>query len=210
MRPSTTTELAKRLPRSALPAAASERSGTTRGGTTRGNALLRGALLTTLCTVLLTAPACTATVSHGRLVPGEPVAVDLDGDGSAERVEVDPADDSLTIADGSVFYRSRDRWQVVQAVLGDTDRDGLTEIIALLDSETGRHIGLFAFFGGSYRERLVTQAIVPAPSAIEVVTEGADMLVLFQPAGAVAPRETLLRWNGFGYTRVEVSSDASL
>lgn len=168
-------------------------------------------------------------ISHEQLVPGKPVQADLDGDGTLEQIEIDPQDDSLTITDGSVFYRSRDKWRVVQALLGDTDHDGLTEVITLLDSAKGRHLGLFAYFGGAYRERFVTQAIDPAPTAIEVLTGEAtdqatgnstssgsasdvgeadgDLVVLIQPppdAGS-EPQRTLLRWNGFGYTRVETS-----
>ena len=45
---------------------------------------------------------------------------------------------------------------MVEALLGDTDRNGLPEVVTLLDPD-GRHLGLFAYFGGEYRERLVTQ-----------------------------------------------------
>jgi hypothetical protein len=167
-------------------------------------------------------PAARPNITHGVLVPGEPIAADLDGDGVAEQVQIDPADDSITISDGSVFYRSRAKWKVVQAVLGDTDRNGLTEIVALLDSDKGRHLAVFACFGGAYRERLVTQAIDPAPLGIEIVADvtdggrrdtggsagaaGADeLVVLIQPPPATGGevQRTLLRWNGFGYTRVE-------
>lgn len=176
-----------------------------------------------------TSGAAAPETAHGQLTPGEPVWADLDGDGDLEQIAIDPQDDSLTITDGSVFYRSRDKWRVVQALLGDTDRDGLTEVVALLDSEKGRHLGLFAYFGGAYRERFVTQAIDPAPTAIEVVKgeatdqaagdsagggsasdvgeAGGDLVALVQlPAdGGSEPQKTLLRWNGFGYTRVETS-----
>ncbi len=181
-----------------------------------------------LCAAFLGALACSSDtpppgLTHGELVPGRVAQADLDGDGSVEQVEIDPGDDSLTISDGSVFYRSRDKWTVVQATLSDTDGDGVTEVVALLDSDKGRHIGVFAYHGEAYRERLVTQALDPAPLRLEIVTgvpagggagrewgaDGAtrrsDLLVLIQPPAAEGgtPQRTLLRWNGFGYTRVD-------
>ena len=51
---------------------------------------------------------------------------------------------------------------------GDLDHDGLPEVVTLVDDEEGRHIGLFAYFGGEYRERIVTSEIVPAPAVLAV------------------------------------------
>jgi hypothetical protein len=164
------------------------------------------------------APSATPVITHGQLVPGTPSTADLDGDGTVEQVLVDPTDRSLSIRDGDVYYRSRGRWRVVQAVLGDTDHDGLTEVVALLDSAEGGHLGLFSYFGGQYRERLVTQEISPVPLSIEVVdgsevppgtdslgsasTVG-DVVVLVQRAsGKTQYERTFLRWNGFGFTRI--------
>jgi hypothetical protein len=162
-------------------------------------------------------------VTHDRLVPGVPTSADLDGDGSQEEILVDTADFSLSFRDGAVVYHSREEWRIVQAVLGDTDRDGLTEVVTLLDSEDGRHLGLFAYFAGEFRERLVTQAISPAPIAIEIVdcsqnadsaggdesaAADGDVIVLVQEpaAGQTAARRTLLRWNGFGFTRIKAAA----
>ncbi len=149
-------------------------------------------------------------VSHGELVAGLPAAVDLDGDGREEEVLFDPEDRSLSITDGEVSYHSRAKWLVVQAALGDTDHDGLTEVVALLDSTKGRHLGLFAYFGGEYRERLVTQAIVPRPLEIEVMSLAqGDIVVLVQEVttDATSTQRTFLRWNGFGFTRIETTAD---
>ena len=88
--------------------------------------------------------------------PGTTYSADLDGDGACEQILIDGTPASLTITDGDVVYHSRDKWQVVEACLGDTDRDGLPEVVTLLDADDGRHLGLFAYFGGEYRERLVT------------------------------------------------------
>ena len=56
--------------------------------------------------------------------------------------------------------------------MGDTDHDGLLEVVTLVDGDDGRHIGLFAYFGGEYRERLVTQELSPRPRSLQVVTVG--------------------------------------
>jgi hypothetical protein len=140
------------------------------------------------------------------------VAADLDGDGQTEEILVDSLDRHLAIRDGDVYYRSRAKWTVVQADLGDTDQDGLTEVVTLLDSADGRHLGLFAYFGGAYRERLVTQSIVPRPLAIRVVQDtsllasrSGDAVELTQQTGAGDRTQRIfLRWNGFGFTQIEV------
>lgn len=160
-----------------------------------------------------------AVITHGRLIPGVPATADLDGDGVPEEVLLSTKDGTLSITDGAVSYHSRARWRVVQAVLGDTDHNGQTEVVTLLDSQDGRHLGLFAYYGGQYRERLVTQPIRPAPVRIEVVDSSllaagavtaaglplsGDLVVLIQKVGETdaALRRTLLSWNGFGFTRI--------
>jgi hypothetical protein len=187
--------------------------------------MLIGLAAVTVVAVVLLTTGCSdqegiTPVSRDRLTPGETSTADLDGDGTSEEVLVDAEDASLTITDGDVVYHSRDKWQVVQAYLGDTDQNGLLEVVTLLDSEEGRHLGLFAYFGGEYRERLVTSEITPAPVALKVVnfeealkredpelvtTLIGDMVVLIQApvAGETRARQTLLRWNGFGFTGVE-------
>jgi hypothetical protein len=141
-------------------------------------------------------------IARGELVPGEPAHADLDGDGGLEEILVDAADCSLYIGDGPLSYRNRAKWRVFQAVLGDTDHNGLTEVVTLLDSAEGRHLGLFAYFGGEYRERLVTQEIIPSPLAIEITDHGEVILVQPPTSGETAAERTLLRWNGFGFTRI--------
>jgi len=148
------------------------------------------------------------TAIHAELAPGEAVEADLDADGIPEIALLDPDDRTIFIEDGSVTYRTRERWKVVQAAIGDLDGDGLPEVVALLDSEVGRHIGLFAYFGGEYRERLVSQAIDPAPLSMRVIDGGGqsgEVLELQQPSSGPgdALRVVLLRWNGFGFTRIE-------
>jgi hypothetical protein len=145
----------------------------------------------------------TTATTQTELVPGAPTHVDLDADGTPEQVLIDAGDRSLLISDGAFSYRSRDKWRIFQAVLGDTDRDGLTEVVTLLDSVDGRHLGLFAYFGGEYRERLVTQEIIPTPLAIQVTDSGQVVLIQEPAAGETAPGRALLRWNGFGFTRIE-------
>ena len=144
--------------------------------------------------------------SGDKLTLGVTYSVDLDGDGVLEQVLIDGSPASLTITDGKVVYRSRDRWQVVEAGLGDTDRDGLLEVVTLLDDEEGRHIGLFAFFGGKYRERLVTSELNPPPLTFEVLgtSSGDQLLLTVEPApGQNEPQQVLCRWNGFGFSSIE-------
>jgi hypothetical protein len=152
-------------------------------------------------------PAESQETDHRDLVPDEPTHADLDGDGDLEEILLDATDGSLSITDGAVSYRSRAKWRVFQAALGDTDHNGLTEVVTLLDSEHGRHLGLFAYFGGEYRERLVTQTISPAPLSIEIIEHGQVLLVQEPIGGQEAPQLTLLRWNGFGFTRVDTATD---
>ncbi|MCE5253573.1 MAG: hypothetical protein LLG45_05110 [Actinomycetia bacterium] len=159
--------------------------------------------------------------SHDELAPGTIYSVDLDGDGADETIVIDGARGSLTITDGDTAYHSRNKWHIVQTWLGDTDHDGLPEVVALLDAEDGRHLGLFAFFGGEYRERLVTSALVPPPLALKVVDSkevaqeagfageyAGDVIVLTEEgagddaAGGPATRDVVYRWNGFGFTAV--------
>ena len=156
---------------------------------------------------------------RGPLAADQAAHVDLDGDEALETVLIAGDEGSLIITDAESVYRSRDRWRVVQAFLGDTNGDGRPEVVALLDADDGRHLGLFAYFAGEYRERLVTKEISPAPVALEVVdraevlrdgesiaVDGAgDIVVLWQePApGESEGARVLLRWNGFSFTRVE-------
>jgi hypothetical protein len=111
-------------------------------------------------------------IQADRLVPEITYTDRFDGDGISETVliESDPA--SLTIEDGSTVYHSRDKWHIVEAFLGDTDHNGLPEVVTLLDAEDGRHLGLFAYFGGDYRERFVTSALTPRPLSLQVHTAG--------------------------------------
>jgi hypothetical protein len=156
-------------------------------------------------------------VSSGdKLAPDTAYSVDLDADGSPEQVIVDGASATLTIRDGDVVYHSRDKWQVVEAHVGDTDHDGLLEVVTLVDGDDGRHIGLFAYFGGEYRERLVTQELSPRPLSLQVVTAGrptedeviaaalaaGDLIVVTEEPtpDATGAQTTIYRWNGFGFT----------
>ena len=193
-----------------------------------------GARLLTASSALLIAVTLVATVfagcsqddrahgvpaaAHDRLEPGITYSADLDGDDVDEQVVIDGTPATLTISDGDVVYRSRDRWQIVQAHLGDTDRDGLLEIVTLVDDDEGRHIGLFAYYRGEYRERLVSSEIVPRPVALEVVGPGstaldpavaatltgdAVLLTLEAAAGQTGTITVLCRWNGFSFTGIE-------
>ena len=124
----------------------------------------------------------------------------------------------LTITDGDVVYRSRQKWKIVASSFGDLDHDGLPEVVTLVDDEEGRHIGLFAYFGGEYRERIVTSEVVPAP-AVLAVCDGehpgvyedllpadlqGDVIVLSWEQEADQPERppAVYRWNGFGFTEL--------
>jgi hypothetical protein len=161
-----------------------------------------------------------ATPIPALLVADQVGYTDLDGDGQLEAVLLEGPEGSLVITDGKVVYRSRGRWRVVEACLGDVTGDGLPEVVALLDADDGRHLGLFAYYGGEYRERLVTKEFNPAPVALEVV-DRADLLaaapavggagdivvLVYDPGqGDSAGYRTMLRWNGFSFTRVEDGS----
>ncbi len=157
-----------------------------------------------------------AAASDDRLTPDTTYTADLDGDGASEQILIDGTLASLTITDGDVVYHSRDKWQVVDAWLGDTDHDGLLEVVTLLDDDDGRHIGLFANWGGEYRERLVTSELTPRPLSLEVCNsqkmgdagpldapDGDLLLVTVEPApGQSETRTILYRWNGFGFTAI--------
>ena len=172
--------------------------------------------------------------SHGGPVPGAKrgdtlqaglaVSIDLDGDGTAEDVLIDGKTQRLTITDGSVVYHSREKWRVVAACLGDTDGNGLPEVLTLLDASDGRHLGLFGYSrgedGGKYRERLVTGVLRPRPLALKVVIAGStggaggaatgDLLVLTEEVdssatGTAGSKDTTYRWNGFGFTALDTA-----
>ncbi|OFW61936.1 MAG: hypothetical protein A2133_06955 [Actinobacteria bacterium RBG_16_64_13] len=150
-------------------------------------------------------PAPVVAGSRERLAPGITYSADLDGDRSFEKVLVDETAGTITIIDGDVVYRSRDKWRVVGAYLGDTDHNGVLEVVTLLDDEDGRHLGLFAYYGGEYRERLVTSELVPRPAALEVIKGDLILLTLEPAEGQAGIRTLLLRWNGFSFTNVETS-----
>lgn len=176
-------------------------------------------------------PATILGVAGDVLVPGTTVAIDLDGDATDERVLLEKSTRRLTITDGSIVYHSRGKWQVVEASLGDTDRNALPDVVALLDASDGRHLGLFAYVGGKYRERLVTSVLRPRPLSLRVVagggeTDGAgdggaatgpgagasagggDLLVLTEEAGdgQAGTQTTTYRWNGFGFTALDAGA----
>jgi hypothetical protein len=143
------------------------------------------------------------------------VSLDLDGDGVLESARLGEGRGGIALVDGDFTYTSRDKWLVVATALGDTDRNGLPEVVALLDGPDGRHVGLFAWFGGHYGERLVSAPLTPVPAGLKVrpdPAEGGDVLELTEedPAGGGSGQPQLLtatyRWNGFGYTAVEDAS----
>jgi len=142
------------------------------------------------------------------LVPGQEASVDMDADGVPEHIMVDAQTGRLTIRDGATVYQSREKWHFAQALVDDTDRDGLPEVVALLDAPDGRHLGLFAFFGGQYCERLVTAVLSPRPlsldTAYDAASNGRVILLTEEPASGQGghPAQTTYRWNGFGFTAV--------
>ena len=75
-------------------------------------------------------------------------------------------DSRLTITDGDLVYRSRQKWKIVASSFGDLDHDSLPRGGYLVDDEEGRHIGLLAWFGGEYRRRrIVAGGVVPLGGA---------------------------------------------
>ena len=126
---------------------------------------------------------------------------------------------SLVLTDGPTVYQSRDKWQVVEAFIADADGNGLPEVIALLESSGGRHLGLFAWMGDRYRERLVTSPLTPQPLSLRIIpvdddlpadsagrqaTPVPDLVVLTEEVSEAGGGsvETTYRWNGFGFTAV--------
>ncbi|MHB1344428.1 MAG: FG-GAP repeat domain-containing protein [Thermoleophilia bacterium] len=129
-------------------------------------------------------------------------AADLDADGTNELIWLGRGSGAIRIVDGPVTYQARAKWMVREATIGDTDRDGLPEIVALLEDAEGVHVGLFAWRRDRYRERLVTSPIVPPPTSLMVrddSTSKGDVIELGETDGTVST----YRWNGFGYTIVE-------
>ncbi len=158
--------------------------------------------------MLLTAACCSsapvAAASGDEIFRARPVTADLDDDGVDETIRITD-ERRLLIDDDPAGYHSRDLWQIAQAFLGDTDGNGLLEIVALLDDERGRHLGLIAWMGDRYRERIVTRALTPRPVALEVVPKAESDIVILDEESASAPGgivRTLYRWNGFGFTAV--------
>lgn len=164
------------------------------------------ALFTGSCSDGLIVPAAPGS----RLEPGVTYSADLDRDDRAELVLLEEVRGSLTLTDGDVVYRSRDKWRVLEAHLGDIDQDGFPEVVALLDADDGRHVGLFAYFGGEYRERFVSSALVPRPVSLSLGTADAaeDVVVVAEEPGTGRPHTGVVyRWNGFGFTIQNQSID---
>lgn len=144
--------------------------------------------------------------------PGVLERADLDGDGDLEAVQLSRGRQGVVITDGPVTYTSRQKWRVAAAALGDTDGNGLPEVVALLDGPDGRHLGLIAWFAGRYAERMVSAPLTPAPLHLRLLADGGGggMLVELTERveatweGAITSRvvNTVYRWNGFGYVAV--------
>lgn len=128
--------------------------------------------------------------------------IDLDGDGALESLTLDHGPGGIAIVDGYGGYRSRPKWWVVAAEIGDTDHNGTPEVVALLDGPDGRHLALIGWHAGLYHERLVSSVLQPKPRGLRVRREadlGGDVidLDLGDRSGIVT-----YRWNGFGFTAV--------
>ena len=187
-------------------------------GTSLFHSLMAAALFVTFSVATAGCSGPVAAVSGDRLLPGVTYSADLDGDKTAETLTIDKKHGGLTIKDGKVVYHSRTKWTIVEACLGDTDHSGLLEVVTLVDDTDGRHVGLFAYFGGEYRERLVTSEITPKPLEIDIVhlnlsgkpgdkpadDVGGDFIFVTQepPASQTQPLTSVWRWNGFSFTQV--------
>jgi hypothetical protein len=160
-------------------------------------------LLSCAFALLLTIAGCVA-VAVGPVGEGPRGArtIDMDGDGTLEQIELGRGRGGITIADGDITYRSRPKWSVVAADLGDTDHNGLPEVVALLEGPDGRHLALIGWHAGQYHERLVSAALRPAPRSMRVhrgVGLGGNVIDL-DLGGRLGVRT--YRWNGFGFTDV--------
>jgi hypothetical protein len=139
-------------------------------------------------------------------------SADLDGDGALETVWLGRGRQGVVSTDGPVTYTSRDKWRVVVAALGDTDGNGLPEVVTLLDGPDGRHLGLLAWFAGHYAERMVSAPLAPPPLDMRLLAggSGGGMLVELTERVEAAGQggtearvvNTVYRWNGFGYVAV--------
>ena len=162
---------------------------------------MRVVILSCALVLLFTITGCMAA----RLAPVEggllgTHQIDLDGDGALESVDLGRGQGGIAIVDADVSYRSRPKWSVVAADLGDTDHNGLPEVVALLDRPDGRHLALIGWHAGRYHERLVSSALRPTPKGMRVhrvLGLGGDVIDL-DLGGRLGVRT--YRWNGFGFT----------
>lgn len=163
----------------------------------------RARIVVILCCAALLAlmtQSCTATAPAPQAhLPGA-LEVDLDADGTPESVVLDRGPGGISIVDGDVGYRSRPKWWVVMAGIGDTDHNGTPEVVALLDGPDGRHLALIGRHAGLYHERLVSSALRPVPIDLRVRSDAGSAgdvvdLDMGDPLGIVT-----YRWNGFGFT----------
>lgn len=162
---------------------------------------MRAVVLSCVVLLLLTISGCVAaTLESVAGGPGSTRTIDLDGDGALETVELGRGHGGISIVDGDVSYRSRPKWSVVAAELGDTDHNGVPEVVALLDGPDGRHLALIGRHAGRYHERLVSSALLPVPTGMNVHPDadlGGDVIDL-EMGGRLGTRT--YRWNGFGFT----------
>ncbi len=124
------------------------------------------------------------------------IEADLDDDGRMEFASLGTGAGGIILVDGDVVYRSRAKWRVIQAEVADLDGDGLPEVVALVDSDAGRHLALFGWHGGAYRERLVSRPLAARPLSFTVT----DTILEFLHADR--PPESF-RWQGFGFVNVD-------
>ena len=76
--------------------------------------------------------------SHQLLVPSwvswreRQLSCDLDGDGRLETLELSGRRVTVRAESGQVLYESKPEWQVCDLLLGDVDRDGLSEFVMVV------------------------------------------------------------------------------
>lgn len=156
-------------------------------------ALVAAALLTAGCAA--TAPAAATSFAGAR-------EIDLDGDGVPESVVLDRGPGGIAIVDGNGGYRSRPKWWVVTAEIGDTDHNGTPEVVALLDGPDGRHLALIGWHAGLYHERLVSSVLQPKPRGLRVRRDAGIAGDVIDLDLGDRPGIVTYRWNGFGFTAV--------
>ena len=141
--------------------------------------------------------------------------IDLTGDGSPERVELDEG--VITIFhDNSIVWQSPPAWTVVDLALGDPNNDGRYEIIAAFWRDDAEGVPrnqpfIIGYRQGQYRTLWggspIAEPIVELALA-DLTGDGVEELIVLEaaPGGEgpvpVATTVAVWRWHGWGFSRM--------